>query len=307
MRFYFMLERRAGPPSPVLAELVHILQDHGHVVETGIAEDLLQRPEQLTTGYDLVLVKSHSQLSLSLAGIMHEQRVPLLNPYAASAAIQDKILTAYQLRAAGIPAPRSWVTGEPGTLRFLLEQHPLIVKPFNGYGGAGIHVIRQQEDLKALPAFEQPVLVQEYMEGGREDLKVYVVGERVFAVKKSFSAHSHTQAGVPVSTTPPVADMALACGQVFGLALYGLDIVETAHGPMVVDVNYFPGYKGVPNIAPLLARFIEDYARGRETLETPRQEGRVESEASMDGRGLGLPPVTGGSVPATPARSELHR
>jgi hypothetical protein len=33
-----------------------------------------------------------------------------------------------------------------------------------------------------------------------------------------------------------------------------------------VDLNYFPGYKGVPNIAPLIADYIEAYARGRVDL-----------------------------------------
>jgi len=31
---------------------------------------------------------------------------------------------------------------------------------------------------------------------------------------------------------------------------------------MVVDVNSFPGYKGVPGIAPVVADYIEKYARG---------------------------------------------
>jgi hypothetical protein len=34
-------------------------------------------------------------------------------------------------------------------------------------------------------------------------------------------------------------------------------------------VNYFPGYKGVPGAAPLIADYIEDYAHGRERLELP--------------------------------------
>jgi hypothetical protein len=37
----------------------------------------------------------------------------------------------------------------------------------------------------------------------------------------------------------------------------------------VVDVNYFPGYKGVPDIAPLIADYIEGYAEGRHSLRIP--------------------------------------
>jgi ribosomal protein S6--L-glutamate ligase len=61
--------------------------------------------------------------------------------------------------------------------------------------------------------------------GSGEDLKVYVVGEEVFAVRKEFSAMSFIQAGRPSQVSPEVHDIALRCGQVFGLGLYGLDII----------------------------------------------------------------------------------
>jgi hypothetical protein len=36
-----------------------------------------------------------------------------------------------------------------------------------------------------------------------------------------------------------------------------------------VDVNYFPGYKGIPDVAPVIADYIEDYVYGRQRLELP--------------------------------------
>ena len=36
-----------------------------------------------------------------------------------------------------------------------------------------------------------------------------------------------------------------------------------------MDVNYFPGYKGIPDVAPVIADYIEDYALGRQRLELP--------------------------------------
>jgi MFS family permease len=46
-------------------------------------------------------------------------------------------------------------------------------------------------------------------------------------------------------------------------------VIESRDGPVVVDVNYFPGYKGVPDVAPLIATYIEDYAIGRHRLALP--------------------------------------
>jgi ribosomal protein S6--L-glutamate ligase len=57
-----------------------------------------------------------------------------------------------------------------------------------------------------------------------------------------------------------VQEIALRCGRIFGLGLYGLDVIEGPTGPVVIDLNYFPSYKGMPDAAALLARYILDDA-----------------------------------------------
>lgn len=263
MRLYFMLVRRVPPvPSPVLVEVFAILQRRGFCVESGIAEEMVIRPELLTERHDLYILKSHTELSLSLAGILHSQGAVMLNPYLACMATQDKIMAARRLYAAGVPVPRCWVTGDLALLRPVVEEQPLLIKPYRGHRGMGIHIVHNGAELAALPQPETPVLIQEFIPGCGEDLKVYVVGEEVFAVRKSFSADSFTRAGRPHPVSAEVRTIALRCGQAFGLGLYGLDIIEGPDGPVVVDLNYFPGYKGVPDVAPLIADYIEGYACG---------------------------------------------
>jgi ribosomal protein S6--L-glutamate ligase len=46
-------------------------------------------------------------------------------------------------------------------------------------------------------------------------------------------------------------------GREFELSLYGVDLLVTARGPVVVDVNAFPGYGGVPGASAALAAFAE--------------------------------------------------
>jgi ribosomal protein S6--L-glutamate ligase len=98
------------------------------------------------------------------------------------------------------------------------------------------------------------------------------VGEQVFAVRKPFSASSFTQPGRPCAVSSKVRDIALRCGRAMGLGLYGIDMIESEDGPIVVDLNYFPGYKGVPAAAPLIADYVAGYARGRHKLAPPRGE-----------------------------------
>lgn len=48
---------------------------------------------------------------------------------------------------------------------------------------------------------------------------------------------------------------------------------------MIVDVNTFPGYKGVPDPAPRIAAYIAAYARGEVTLPPPATGDQVEVTA----------------------------
>lgn len=271
MKLHFMIVRRVPPvPSPVLVEAYEVLRSRGYEVEESIAEEVISQSDEVRVEADLYILKSHTELSLGLAGALYTQGAWLLNPYPSCSLTQNKIIVSRLLRVAGVPAPRSWVTGDLELARPLAEQFPLIVKPYMGHRGAGITLVRDPDQLSKMPKPEAPVIIQEFIEGTGEDLKVYVVGEQVFAVKKPFSETSFTVPGVPVPVTEEVRQLTIAAGKACGLGLYGLDIIESPRGPFVVDVNYFPGYKGVPNVAPLIADYIDQYAQGKVTLQSPQ-------------------------------------
>ena len=261
-------------PSPVLLEVFEILRRRGFRIATGIVETMVIQLDRLQVEHDLYLLRSETELSLSLAGILHAQGARLLNPYPSCMATQNKIVASQRLRAAGIPTPRCWVTGDLTQLRSIVETTPLIIKPYLGHRGAGIHIVRHPNELAAVPPPQNPVLIQECVQGGDDDLKVYVAGEKVFAARKPFSADSFTKSGRPCPVSAEVGKIARRCGHALGLGLYGLDIIETAKGPVVVDLNFFPGYKGAPNAAPFIAEYIEDYARERIHLKDAKNPQR---------------------------------
>jgi ribosomal protein S6--L-glutamate ligase len=289
VKLYFLLVRRVPPiPSPVLEEVCHILSRRGFSVDGGIAEDMIHRSDSLAVEHDLYLLKSHTELSLSLAGVLDAQAGQLLNPYLSCAATQNKIVAFRRLRAADVPVPRTWVTGDLSLLRPIAETLPLLIKPYLGHRGVGIHIIRRAADLDRMPPPSGPAIAQEYIQGADEDLKLYVVGDEVFGVRKRFSSKSFTRAGRPCAVTSELCDVARRSGRALGLGLYGLDVVESPDGPFVVDLNYFPGYKGVPGAAACIASYIERYARGDIVLDLPalslpEAEAATESEARFTG------------------------
>jgi ribosomal protein S6--L-glutamate ligase len=276
VKIFFLLARRVPPvPSPVLVEACGLLERRGFEIESAIVDELVLRPDRLLPRHNLYVLKSHTELSLSVAGVLASRDARLLNPYLSCLATQDKIVAARRLRAAGVPTPRTWLTGDLSLLQPLVEERPLVLKPHRGHRGVGVAVVRTPAELAAVASPETPLLVQELIEGDGEDLKLYVVGEQVFAVRKPFSAMSFTHPGRPSPVDPELRDIALVCGAALGLGLYGLDVIETADGPVVVDVNTFPGYKGVPGAAPLIADYVEAYAHGDVQLELPAVETAV--------------------------------
>lgn len=253
MRLYFMLAvfRCDLTPNPVLQELFQILRQRGFQVDLGIANEMLVDPSQYKVAHDLYILKSHSQIWLSLAAIYHQQGAPMLDPYQSCLMVHDKILTAYRLLSAGIPAPLTWIPGNLNLLSTLASLHPLVIKPSNGGRGVGVQRINCPGDLATIPPLQLPVVVQEYVPSQQPELKVYVIGDQVFGIRK------HDQRRIPCPVSEQVQAIALRCGKVFGLSLFGLDVIEGNDGPRVIDVNYFPSYKGVPNAALLLADHIE--------------------------------------------------
>jgi ribosomal protein S6--L-glutamate ligase len=269
MRIHFMIVRRVPDvPSPVLAEAYDVLRSRGHVVDATIAEDEVRLLDGLEPEHDLYVLKSHTELSLGLAGILDGRGARILNPYRACAATQNKLLAARLLSEAGVPTPRTWVVGEPSAMVDQLRRGGLIVKPYMGHRGAGVSLVHDVDGLAAaLAAGHGPMLVQEHVPGPGEDLKVYVVGDQVFAVRKPFSETSFAVPGRPVPVDPEVREIALRAGRALGLGLYGLDVIESPDGPVVVDANYFPGYKGVPEAGALIGEYIDAWAR--EATERP--------------------------------------
>jgi ribosomal protein S6--L-glutamate ligase len=269
MTIHFLIARRVPDvPSPLLAAIDEGLQRRGYDVDATIAEEEVRLLDGIEPDHDLYVLKSHTPLSLSIAGVLHARGARIVNPYPACVTVQNKFLATRVLADAGVPTPRTWVIGDAAAFEHVLSTGPLIVKPFMGHHGRGVCVVRDLRSLAANVCAQAPALVQEYIPGPGEDLKVYVVGDQVFAVRKRFSEMSFSAPGRPVPVDDEVTDIALRAGSALGLGLYGLDVIESPAGPVVVDANYFPGYKGVPGAAARIADYIDAYALGEIELAT---------------------------------------
>ncbi|PYO78799.1 MAG: hypothetical protein DMD67_04275 [Gemmatimonadetes bacterium] len=277
LRIGFLFKRpyRAGFVS-VFPKAMQALAEAGVVVDVIACNERLIDLSTVRVEHDLYVLRQISGVSMSLAGALHAQGAAIVNPYPVTVALRDKVIAARILEADGAPVPATYVVSQPDLLAPLLNRGPLVLKPYDGTCGSGVHVVRNEADLLAEPRLpnKPPILAQRYHPPQGRDLKIYVIGERLFGVRKVFPARTEAEKyGEPFTPTAEQADIALRCGRAFGIDLYGVDLIESDGQTYVVDMSSIPGFKGVPDAPLHLASYFraaaERAANGRPVFEPP--------------------------------------
>jgi ribosomal protein S6--L-glutamate ligase len=142
------------------------------------------------------------------------------------------------------------------------QEWPIVVKSRRSRRGDLVCVIRSSAELHALAAdwANEPLVAQRIVRHDGWEHKVWVIGGDVYRARRrsQFGAHgSRAAASTPVEQpADAIADLARAVGVAFGLDLYGVDVLVGERGPVVVDVNAFPGFRRVPSAGELVAAHV---------------------------------------------------
>ena len=114
----------------------------------------------------------------------------------------------------------------------------------------------------AATQWTEPIaLAQRYFKTDGYDLKLYGMGDQVWGVRKESpfnprATNALSQAGL-VELSPELQELGRRCGGLFGLDLYGVDTIVTSEGGLVIEINDFPNYTGVPDGNERLADYVE--------------------------------------------------
>lgn len=287
--------------TPVMEEMVSLLHQAGIQVERIVPEEESIDLARIGVACDGYAIRPGIEHGLSLAGILHDQGARLINSYPATALLIDKLQVTQRLLAAGLPSPRSYITGDPAELQRALGGIPLIIKPHRGSYGQGIRVLHPGGEIEA--QVRGGYFVQEFLPSDGVVLKVYVIGNEVQATRRTYPARNYEEKfGVPCPVSGRVRDIAQRIGELFGLEIYGIDCIETDSGPQIIDVNYFPGFIGVANAPALLADFLIRFLR--EELPRPAAGPATEAPPRVFPRGRNHPGWTrrAGDVNPSPLR-----
>jgi ribosomal protein S6--L-glutamate ligase len=257
--------------------VVDVLRSWGHHVDVlrpnGMVADLWDLIPTDSSQYDAFVLKTVSggpgQSLLDAAGAAG---ITTVNDYRAIRLARDKAVAAVRARAAGIPFPKTWFASRTA----LLDQipagvYPLVIKPNNGSSCEQVFRVDSPDQLAELDIDDSGcLLAQPYLPNPGYDVKLYNTGDEVFATVKRSPLHPGAEVveeQIPV--TPELRALALAVGRAFGLDIYGIDVIETADGWVVLDVNDFPSFGKVPEAAHRLARTVLRVTRRGATSDTP--------------------------------------
>ena len=155
---------------------------------------------------------------------------------------------------------------------------PLVLKLLQGTQGKGVILAETKKAaeavIEAFGGLDAFFLVQEFIkEAGGADIRCFVVGDKVVAAMKrqgpegEFRSNLHCGgSSTIIKLTSQERKTAIAAAKVMGLRVAGVDMVRSARGPLVLEVNSSPGLRGIEtttnkDVAGMIIEYIEKNAK----------------------------------------------
>jgi ribosomal protein S6--L-glutamate ligase len=153
---------------------------------------------------------------------------------------------------------------------------PVVIKLLEGTQGAGVILADTANVAKSIievlqGAANQNVLIQQFVKESKgRDIRAFVVGNRVVAAMRRVAQGDEFRSNVHrggraerVDLAPEYESTALHAAQIMGLRVAGVDMLEGAEGPMVMEVNSSPGLEGIEgatgvDVAGAIVELIEE-------------------------------------------------
>jgi len=171
----------------------------------------------------------------------------------------DKYHTLALLEEHGLPVPRTAVTeSHRKALKCFYELGgDVVVKPLFGSRGVGSTRISDPDIamriFRAISFYHGVLYIQEFVPHGGSDVRAFVVGDRVIASMQRVAGTWKTNVSlgakpVPLQLSRKLEDLAVRTAKVIGCKVAGVDILEGPSGPLIVELNSQPGWRGLQSV-----------------------------------------------------------
>lgn len=106
----------------------------------------------------------------------------------------------------------------------------------------------------------EELFFQEYLGEKNEIYKVYVVGDEIHCLKNTGSQDGFTNnfihSSEEITLPDDLRDTMLEIGRKFDMNVYGVDFFYSSGIPVIIDINDFPSFRGVPDAPDTICRFV---------------------------------------------------
>ena len=208
-----------------------------------------------------------------------------LNESVAISRSRDKFRSLQLLARKGVGLPNTGFAHDPDDIHDLIKMvggTPVVIKLLEGTQGIGVVLAEMKKVaesvIQAFMGLKENFMIQEYIkEAGGAGIRCLVIGDKVVAAMKrqapagEFRSNLH-RGGVAslVTITPAERSTAVKAARVMGLNFAGVDILRSAHGPLVMEVNSSPDLECIEltsgkDIAGMIVMFIEKNAKPNKT------------------------------------------
>lgn len=190
---------------------------------------------------------------------------------------RDKLFSLQLLLSQGVQIPTTGFASSPLDTNDLIDMvggSPLIVKLLEGTQGKGVVLAETKKAaesvINAFKSLNANILVQQFIkEASGKDLRCFVIDGKVVASMQrtappgEFRANVHLGGTTSViKATPQERKLAIKAAKAMGLRVAGVDIIRSASGPLVLEVNSSPGLEGIEgatqkDIAQMMIKSIE--------------------------------------------------
>jgi len=218
-------------------------------------------------------------------GVLHALRefgVPVYNDARAIERSVDKSMTTLLLHAAGVATPPTWALESPELARRLVMReaaagHALVLKPLFGSQGKHLALVGQVNGRHvALPALSRRYGSLAYLQrfvpplgDPGFDWRVLVIGGRAAAAMRRVSRHWVHNVALGARCEPQQLDdsagrtlaaIAEAAARALDMDYAGVDLLPTADGVVVIEVNGVAAWQGLQRVTPRhdIARALVD-------------------------------------------------
>ncbi|MCA8942203.1 MAG: RimK family alpha-L-glutamate ligase, partial [Planctomycetes bacterium] len=161
---------------------------------------------------------------------------------------------------------------------------PLVVKLLEGTQGIGVVLCETDKAaesvIEAFRGLDANILIQEFIkEAGGSDIRAFVVGGKVIAAMKRSAAPGEFRSNLhrggsaqKVKMTAVERSTAIQAAKCMGLNVAGVDMLQSNHGPVVMEVNSSPGLEGIEeatgvDVAGAIIEYIERNAKPGKTKD----------------------------------------